>query len=110
MNNELLNVRSETFVDDKLERCEKRCFYLFCGAHSEDPAFAIDLSINAFDDPGIRKKLTVQVTLNQIILEYCSDIFKNSTHLILAFKTMFNYSDLYRAPNGKGAKFYKKCL
>jgi len=31
MNNHLLNQRSEVFVDDSLERVDKRCFFLFAG-------------------------------------------------------------------------------
>jgi len=36
MNNETLNLRSEIFVDDHLDRVEKRCFFLMCGKELGD--------------------------------------------------------------------------
>jgi hypothetical protein len=39
-----LNARSEVFVDDFLERVDKRCFFLFCGKNSDsEPALSIDV-------------------------------------------------------------------
>lgn len=55
MNNPFLDTRSETFVDDKFEQVEKRCFFVLCGKTSTDPAIAIDLGVNAFDDPRVKK-------------------------------------------------------
>lgn len=69
-----------------------------CGYQKEDPFIQIDISVNAFDDPAIKKKITANITLNQIITEYCSEIFYNMTSMILQFKDLFNYSDLKRAP------------
>jgi hypothetical protein len=54
MNNQYLNKNSEVFVDDTLERIEKRCFFFFGGKTLLDSAISIDLSVNVFDDPAIK--------------------------------------------------------
>jgi hypothetical protein len=64
MNHQLLNQRSEVFVNDSLERVEKRCFFLMCGMQKEDPTIEISVSVNAFDDPAIKKKIQASITLN----------------------------------------------
>lgn len=64
MNHLHLNQRSEVFVDDQLERVDKRCFFLLCGKTNVDPCISIDFSINAFDDPAIKKKIVVGVNLD----------------------------------------------
>jgi len=46
------------FVDDTLERVDKRCFLLLCGAGGEiDSALSIDIGVNIFDDPAIKRKV-----------------------------------------------------
>jgi hypothetical protein len=66
--------------------------------------------VNVFDDPAIKKKIVLAVNLDQIIVEYCSEIFKSMTNLILEFKELFHFSDLYKAPNSTGKKKHKKSL
>jgi len=58
MNHIKLKQRSEMFVDDTLERVDKRCFLLLCGAGGEiDSALSIDIGVNIFDDPAIKRKV-----------------------------------------------------
>ena len=54
MNNMYLNQNSEMFIDDTLEKIEKRCFFLLCGKSNLDSAISIDFSVNIFDDPAIK--------------------------------------------------------
>ena len=54
MNNMYLNKNSEMFIDDTLEKIEKRCFFLLCGKSNLDSAISIDFSVNIFDDPAIK--------------------------------------------------------
>jgi hypothetical protein len=62
MNNHVLALRSEIFVDDNLESVDKRCFFAMCGKVPQiDSTISIDLSLNIFDDPSIKKKLVLAV-------------------------------------------------
>jgi hypothetical protein len=62
MNNYQLASRSDTFVDDTLESVEKRCFLLLCGKTSSiDSALTVDVSANIFDEPGLKKKITLNL-------------------------------------------------
>jgi len=98
MNHGYLNHRSEIFVDDHFEGVEKRCFLLLCGKQVSDSALTIDIGINAFDDPRIRKNLQATIVLDQVIIEYNNEILKNLTNLGLDFKIVNNFTDLYPAP------------
>jgi hypothetical protein len=64
MNNPYLNNNSEVFVDDSLERVEKRCFFLMCGKNFQEPLLSIDLSANVFNDPSSKMKILLVVSLN----------------------------------------------
>lgn len=82
MNNDHLNARSEIFIDDSLQSVEKRCFFLMCGKQSNigtSGAITVDAVINAFDDPAMKKKMTLAVALDNIIIEYNSEILKSFT-------------------------------
>jgi len=57
MNHHSLNLKSEVFVDDSLDRVDKRCFFLMCGVTDIDTAVTIDVAINVLDDPGLKKKI-----------------------------------------------------
>jgi hypothetical protein len=57
MNHGYLHARSEVFVDNSFDTVEKRCFFLLCGKLNNEPAIAIEVGINAFDDPRIKKNL-----------------------------------------------------
>jgi hypothetical protein len=35
-----------------------------CGMQKEDPTIEISVSVNAFDDPAIKKKIQANITLN----------------------------------------------
>jgi hypothetical protein len=97
MNNALLNIRSELFVDDHFENVEKRCFLLICGKQATDPALSIDFGVNAFDDPRIKKNVQAGITLDQVIIEYNNEILKNLSSLGLQYKIAFKFSDLHPA-------------
>jgi len=65
MNNNYLNQRSENFVDDSLDSVEKRCFFLMCGKSSNiDSAISIDVGFNIFEEPGLKKKVSVAFCLD----------------------------------------------
>jgi hypothetical protein len=74
MNHGYLNARSDVFVDDYLESVEKRCFFLMCGRQNLDSAISIDIVINAFDNPSVAKKITMAISIDNIIIEYCNEI------------------------------------
>ena len=110
MNNHFLAARSEIFVDDNLESVDKRCFFAMCGRQSQiDSTITIDLSLNIFDDPSIKKKLVLAVQLDQVIIEYTNDILKNLTDIGIAYKLAFNYADLKPAIKA-GKKNRKRCI
>ena len=98
MNHGYLQSRSEVFQDIQFETVEKRCFFLLCGKLNTDPAIAIELGINAFDDARHKKNLQCNIALDQLIIEYNNEILKALTSTILQFKIVFNFSDLYPAP------------
>ncbi len=50
-----------------------------CGKNFSEPAISIDLQANVFDDPGLKQKVSFMLNINQILIEYCSEIFKNMT-------------------------------
>ncbi len=54
--------------------------------------------MNAFDDPAITKKLSFTFTLDQFLIEYCNNVFKNLSNLILEYKIAFVLSSLVSAP------------
>mmetsp|Transcript_26822 Transcript_26822/g.25871 ORF Transcript_26822/g.25871 Transcript_26822/m.25871 type:complete len:172 (-) Transcript_26822:810-1325(-) len=110
MNNDELNEHSEIFADDNLERIEQRCFFLMKGWTSNDPTIAIEVSLNAFAGPSVKQKVTLKLDINKILIEYCSEIFKNMTKVILQYKMLFNYGDLHNSPNDPILTTYKKCL
>lgn len=98
MNHGYLQARSEIFVDNQFETVEKRCFFLLSGKLNTDPAIAIELGINAFDDARQKKNLQCNIALDQLIIEYNNEILKALTSTILQFKILFNFSDLHPAP------------
>ncbi len=106
MNHALLNHRSEVFVDDNIESVEKRCFVLLCGKQSSDPFIQIDVGINAFDEAHIKKNLQLNLLLDQVVIEYNSEILKSLTGLALDYKIASFFGDLYPAP--KPNKINKK--
>jgi CRISPR/Cas system-associated endonuclease Cas1 len=96
-----LNLRSEEFVDDYLERVEKRCFFLLCGKTPLESAITVDLQFNILEDPGLKKKIVLNVTIDQLLIEYGNDITKNLMKLILQYRHILSYGDLYRCPKGR---------
>lgn len=54
MKNPILNSKSEVFIDDHLDRVDKRVFFLIQGKTEAESGISISLSINAFDDPAIK--------------------------------------------------------
>jgi hypothetical protein len=111
MNHDHLNARSEVFVDDTLQSIEKRCFFLMCGKQTNigtTGAITVDAVVNAFDDPALKKKITLAVAQDQIIIEYNSELLKSFTELALEYRIAFNYSDLVKAPGGKKLSIERK--
>lgn len=98
MNHGYLQSRSEVFQDNQFETVEKRCFFLLCGKLNTDPAIAIELGINAFDDARQKKNLQCNIALDQLIIEYNNEILKALTSTVLQYKILFNFSDLHPAP------------
>lgn len=98
MNHSLLNSRSEIFVDDHFENVEKRCFMILCGKQAGEPVIQIDVGINAFDDPKVKKNLQLNVLLDQVVVEYNNEILKSLTSLGLEYKIASFFGDLYPAP------------
>ena len=65
-----------------------------CGKQATEGIVTIEFGINAFDDPRTKKNLCANILLDQIIIEYNSEILKNLTNLGLSYKAAFMYSDL----------------
>ena len=69
-----------------------------CGKQpSTESALSVDIAINIFDEPGLKKKLVLALSLDQIIVEYTNEILQSLTNLGLAYKLAFNFSDLKNA-------------
>lgn len=81
-----------------------------CGKNFSEAMLNIDISVNIFNDPTIKMKVLFILALNQIIIEYNSEIFQNLTSLLLQFKDIFSYSDLYKSPNVYGNNTFRKSL
>jgi hypothetical protein len=98
MNHGYLNHRSETFNDDRFDSIEKRCFLLLCGKQSADCALTIDIGINIFDDPRVKKNLQLSMLLDHCIIEYNNETLKSLTNIALDYRLAIMYSDLHPAP------------
>ena len=78
---------------------------LLCGKQANDSFLTIDIAINAFDDPRVKKNLQVSMVIDQVVIEYNNEILKSLTALGLEYRLATNYSDLHsNARSGASAK------
>ena len=95
MDNTRLNTHSEYFTHDNGSIVDKRCFFYACGEDDGNSNFfTFSTSINAFDDPKVRQKAEIDITIKNMFVELCSEMLSNITHLIPEFKALHRYKDL----------------
>lgn len=99
MNNKRLAKFSERFKSDKGVDCEKRCFFLFAGNDlNRGAAFNVDLAFSKDDDPKIAGFAKVDITVDNLTMEQCSDVIVSLTKLVPDYRVVFRYDDLFAKP------------
>ena len=100
MNNARLNKFSKYFESDIGDEIEQRCFFLFSGSDVEQGnAFFMDVAFQQPDDPNQRKFVKVDIKVDNLIVEQCSDVIVSLTGLVPDFKTVLRYDDLHPKPD-----------
>ena len=99
MNNERLDSFSTKFQADSGETIEQKCFFLFAGTDMEKgSAFSLELIIQVPDSPKKSKVAEVEIQIDNLTVEQCSDVIVSLTQMVPDFKTVFRYEDLYNKP------------
>lgn len=99
MNNKRLQKFSEVFRDDNGNTIERRCFFLFAGTDlNKGRAFNLDLTFKQKDDPNIPRNIKVEITVDDVTSEQCSDVILSLSHIVPDFRIFFRYDDLYPKP------------
>jgi hypothetical protein len=102
MNNKRLNRFSDQYISDNRDKVEQRCFFLFAGSDlNEGQAFKLDLALYVNDDLNASKFAKVEIVVDNLTVEQCSDVIVSLTHLVPDFKTVLRYDDLFFKPIGK---------
>jgi len=68
MQNERLQKRSETFLDDNGHKVEKRCFFLLAGPDDlpVSNGVVINIGFNVFAEPRDRKRADITITVHEL--------------------------------------------
>jgi hypothetical protein len=75
---------------------------LFAGTDlNEGQAFKLDLNLTLNDDPKASKVCDVDILVDNLTVEQCSDVIVSITHLVPDFKTVLRYDDLFIKPPEK---------
>lgn len=51
------------------------------------------------DDPKVSKTVNVDIIVDNLTVEQCSDVIVSLTHVVPDFKTVLRYDDLYSKPS-----------
>lgn len=95
MNNPRLNKFSLAMAGHGDEFMEERCFFLFAGTDLENgSALSIDADVIKFDNPKKSAAVNCDITIDNFMLEQCSDVILSLTHLVPDFKTVLRFGDL----------------
>mmetsp|Transcript_8327 Transcript_8327/g.13925 ORF Transcript_8327/g.13925 Transcript_8327/m.13925 type:complete len:349 (-) Transcript_8327:1193-2239(-) len=99
MNNERLEKFSNKFQSDSFEVIEQKCFFLFAGSDLQhNSAFALELSFKMPDNPKKSKTAMVDIKIDNLTVEQCSDVIVSLTKIVPDFKTVLRYDDLFNKP------------
>lgn len=73
---------------------------MFAGSDlNQGSAFSLDLTFQAPDDPLGTKNAFVEIKVDNLIVEQCSDVLISLTRLVPDFKTIMRYEDLFAKPD-----------
>ena len=61
-------------------------------------AFALEVNFNQADSPDIPKTLSVDIKVDNLTVEQCSDVIVSMANLIPDYRTVLRYGDLYKKP------------
>lgn len=101
MNNVRLEKFSSQYISDKKEKIEQKCFFLFAGNDlGRDQAFKFELSLTKPDDPQHNNTVSVNIKIDNLTVEQCSDVIVSFSNLVPDFKTVLRFDDLYNKPGG----------
>lgn len=99
MNNVRLEKFSSQYISDKKEKIEQKCFFLFAGNDLvRDQAFKFELSLTKPDDPQHNNTVSVNIKVDNLTVEQCSDVMVSFSNLVPDFKTILRFDDLYNKP------------
>ena len=99
MNNPRLNRFSDQFMTNKREQVEQRCFFLFAGQDLVNGrAFSTEINFTSPDSPDKTKHLQVDIKIDNLTVEQCSDVIVSMTNMIPDFRAVLRYDDLKSKP------------
>jgi hypothetical protein len=99
MNNKRLDKFSDKFEADTGETIEKRCFFLFAGKDlNQGSAFSLDLTFTKSDDPKASQFIKVDINVDYLTMEQCSDVIVSLTNIVPDFRIVFRYDDIFPKP------------
>lgn len=107
MNNPRLNKFSVAQAGYGDEFMEERCFLLFAGTDVDNgSALSIDADVIKFDNPKKSTVVNCDITIDNFMLEQCSDVILSLTHLVPDFKTVLRFGDLKPKPSNVNLERY----
>jgi hypothetical protein len=78
---------------------EKRCFFLFAGSDlNTGSAFNVELTFSKHDDPNIQQRVEVDILVDNLVFEGCSEVIVSLSQILPDFGIVFRYEDLYSKP------------
>ena len=100
MNNKRLEKFSSKYITDTKDQVEQRCFFLFAGSDlNQGSAFTLDMTFQSPADPKVSKNAAVEIKVDNLTVEQCSDVIVSLTRLVPDFKTLMRYEDLHNKPD-----------
>jgi hypothetical protein len=100
MNNPRLEKFSSQYTSDKKEAIEQKCFFLFAGTDlNAGQAFKFELVLTKPDDPSHQNSVQVNIKVDNLTIEQCSDVIVSFSNLVPDFKTVLRYDDLHDKPS-----------
>ena len=101
MNNKRLEKFSSKYITDTNDHVEQRCFFLFAGTDlNQGSALTLDMTVQRPDEPKGTKNAAVEIKVDNLTVEQCSDVIVSLTRLVPDFKTLMRYDDLHSKPDG----------
>ena len=73
---------------------------MFAGSDlNQGSAFTLDMTFQSPDDPKVSKNAAVEIKVDNLTVEQCSDVIVSLTRLVPDFKTLMRYEDLHNKPD-----------